>query len=91
VRKALGATQREILWQFLVESGLLTTLGGLAGLAIGYALALVVTTFTPLEAVIPLWSVAAALLGAAVTGVVFGLIPAWRAANLMPVDALRAE
>lgn len=91
VRKALGATRREILWQFLVESGLLTTLGGLAGLAIGYALALVVTTFTPLEAVIPLWSVAAALLGAAVTGVVFGLIPAWRAANLMPVDALRAE
>lgn len=91
VRKALGATRREILWQFLVESGLLTTLGGVAGLGIGYALALIVTTFTPLEAIIPLWSVAAALLGAALTGIVFGLVPAWRAASLLPVEALRAE
>jgi len=91
IRKALGATRREILWQFLVESGLLTTLGGVAGLVIGYTLAFTVSTFTVVDASIPLWSVGVAILGALVTGVIFGLIPAYRAARLQPVEALRAE
>ena len=91
VRKALGATKREILWQFLVEASFLTMLGGAAGLAIGGGLAYGVAAFTPLPARIPLWSIAVALLAAALTGIVFGLIPAYRAARMEPVEALRFE
>jgi putative ABC transport system permease protein len=91
VRKALGATRREILWQFLVEAGFLTLLGGAAGLAFGALLSWGAATLTPIPARIPLWSVVASLVAAAVTGMVFGLLPAWRAARLEPVEALRAE
>lgn len=91
VRKALGATRREILWQFLVEAGVLTMLGGAAGLIIGGTLAYATAHFTPIPARIPLWSVGAALASAALTGMLFGLIPAYRAARLQPVEALRAE
>jgi putative ABC transport system permease protein len=91
VRKALGATRREILWQFLVEAGVLTMLGGAAGLILGAALAYATAAFTPIPARIPLWSVAAALASATLTGMLFGLLPAYRAARLEPVEALRAE
>jgi len=91
IRKALGARRSEILWQFLVEAGLLTGLGGAAGLAMGGSLAGLLAAFTPVPASIPLWSVIVALLGATLTGVVFGLIPALRASKLEPVEALRAE
>jgi putative ABC transport system permease protein len=91
VRKALGATRREILWQFLVEAGFLTLLGGAAGLILGAVIAFVTAELTPIPARIPLWSVATALIVAALTGMLFGLLPAWRAARLQPVVALRAE
>ncbi|MDT8367696.1 MAG: ABC transporter permease [Longimicrobiales bacterium] len=91
IRKAIGARRVEILWQFLVEAGLLTGMGGAAGLAMGGAIAGVVAAFTPVPASIPLWSVVLALLGATLTGVVFGLAPALRASRLEPVEALRAE
>jgi putative ABC transport system permease protein len=91
IRKAIGARRSEILWQFLVEAGLLTGLGGAAGLAMGGALAALVAAFTPVPASIPLWSVVVALLGATLTGVLFGLLPALRASRLEPVEALRAE
>ncbi len=91
VRKALGATRREILWQFLVEAGVLTMLGGAAGLILGAAAAFATAHFTPIPARIPLWSIAAALASAAFTGMLFGLLPAYRAARLQPVEALRAE
>lgn len=91
IRKALGATRGEILWQFLVESGVLTLLGGATGLLLGGGLAALVATFTPVPASIPLWSVVVALLAAAVTGMLFGLVPALRAARMAPVEALRHE
>jgi putative ABC transport system permease protein len=91
VRKALGATRREILWQFLVEAGVLTMLGGAAGLILGGALAYATAALTPIPARIPLWSVAVALASATLTGMLFGLLPAYRAARLEPVEALRAE
>jgi len=91
VRKALGATRREILWQFLVEAGVLTMFGAGVGLLLGAAAAFSVAHFTPIPARIPLWSVAAALGAAAFTGMVFGILPAQRAARLEPVEALRAE
>ena len=91
IRKAVGATRREILWQFLVEASFLTFLGAAVGLLAGWGLAEVVARFTPLPAAIPLWSVAAALGMAALTGMLFGLLPAYRASRLEPVDALRYE
>jgi putative ABC transport system permease protein len=91
VRKALGATRREILWQFLVEAGVLTFFGAAVGLIMGALLAFGVAKFTPIPARIPIWSVIAALGAAAFTGMVFGILPAQRAARLEPVEALRAE
>jgi putative ABC transport system permease protein len=91
VRKAVGATRREILWQFLVEAGVLTLMGGAAGLLLGGAAAKGVEAATPIPASIPLWSVLAALGMALLTGMLFGLLPAMRASKLEPVDALRYE
>jgi putative ABC transport system permease protein len=91
VRKAVGATRREILWQFLVEAGVLTLMGGATGMIIGAIGAEAVEASTPIPAVIPLWSVVAALAMALLTGMLFGLLPAVRASNLEPVDALRHE
>ena len=91
IRKALGATRADILWQFLVESATLTLLGGAMGLLLGGGLAWILATVTPVPASIPLWSVVAALTTAALTGIVFGLVPALRAARMAPVDALRFE
>ncbi|MEJ2538928.1 MAG: ABC transporter permease [Gemmatimonadota bacterium] len=91
VRKALGATRREILWQFLVEAGVLTVLGAVVGLLLGGGLAYLVASLTPVPARIPFWSVILALGAAAFTGMVFGIVPAQRAARMEPVDALRAE
>jgi len=91
VRKALGATKREILWQFLVEASTLTLMGGAAGMALGGLIAYAVAQTTPLPAAVPLWAVVAALGAAAFTGIVFGIYPAARAARLDPVEALRYE
>lgn len=91
VRKALGATRREILWQFLVESSTVTLVGGAIGMLAGALLTFLVQAVTPIPAAIPLWAVLAALVMAAVSGIIFGLWPAWRAARLDPVVALRYE
>jgi putative ABC transport system permease protein len=91
VRKALGATRREIMFQFLIEAATLTLLGGAIGMALGGAIAWVVQRFTPIPATVPIWSIVAALAASAVTGVFFGLYPANRAARLDPVEALRYE
>ena len=91
VRKAVGATRQEILWQFLVESAVLTLLGGATGMALGAAMAEGVARITPIPATIPLWAVVTALAMAIVTGMLFGIIPAYRASRLEPVHALRHE
>ncbi|MDH3496147.1 MAG: ABC transporter permease [Gemmatimonadota bacterium] len=91
VRKALGATRREILWQFLVEAATLTLVGGAVGMVLGGIIAFIVAQSTPLPAEVPLWSVVAALAAAAFTGILFGIYPAARAARLDPVEALRYE
>jgi putative ABC transport system permease protein len=91
IRKALGATQSSILWQFLVEAATLTAAGAAVGLMGGAALAWGVERWTPLPASIPPEAVISALVASAATGMVFGLAPAVRAARLDPVEALRHE
>jgi putative ABC transport system permease protein len=91
VRKALGATKGTILWQFLVEAATLTVIGASTGLLIGGGLAYLIRRFTPVEATIPPMAIVAALVTSAITGIVFGLLPAFRAARLDPVEALRYE
>ena len=91
IRKAVGANRKAIRMQFLVETVLLSTIGGLIGVAAGWSLAQLVAATTPLPARVTLWSVGVALALGAGTGIIFGVYPATRAARLDPITALRAE
>jgi putative ABC transport system permease protein len=89
VRKAIGAKRRTILLQFLIEAASICMLGGAAGLAITYAVTLGVSRFFPVSMSLPVMGLA--LLVSLLTGVVSGFFPAWRAARMNPLDALRNE
>lgn len=91
ITKALGAKKRDILWQFLVESAVISGLGGLVGLLLGYGLVRTISKFTGLTAVFSPQVVAVAVLFSLFVGVFFGIYPANKAANLNPIEALRAE
>jgi len=88
LRKALGARRRDVLWQILAESIILSTLGGIIGTALGSAAGTAVGAATPVPATIHPWSVALAIGMTAVVGLFFGLYPASRAADLDPIAAL---
>ncbi|NJD29349.1 MAG: FtsX-like permease family protein [Chloroflexi bacterium] len=91
LRKALGATRRDIRNQFLVEAVTLTTFGGLAGIALGLAAGLAISAATPIIAVVSPTAILIAVGISVAVGMIFGLYPASRAANLQPIAALRAE
>jgi putative ABC transport system permease protein len=91
VRKALGATRATILWQFLVEAVTLTGIGAIIGLVCGTGVAVLIKSLTPVAASVPPIAVVAALATSCVTGVLFGMLPAAKAAKLDPVVALRYE
>jgi putative ABC transport system permease protein len=91
LRKALGARQRDILLQFLIEAVLLCVVGGLIGIGLGVGSSLLVAAVSPLPAVIAWWSPALAFTVSAAVGVFFGVAPARRAGRLDPVVALRTE
>jgi putative ABC transport system permease protein len=96
LRRAIGATPRSILVQFLLEAATLSFVGGLLGVVAGAFLSWLVaigarSAIGRWELTLPPWSIALGLGLAVVTGLVFGILPAWRAARVSPIDALRAE
>ena len=91
VRKAIGAVKRDIVTQFLTEAMTLSGIGGAIGVAVGLAIAAVVRNVSPLPTTTPLWSIAVGLLVSISIGLFFGIYPAYQAARLDPVDALRYE
>lgn len=91
IRKSIGARRSDILKQFLAESTMLSLFGGAIGISIAYALAKLVATLTPVPTVLPLFAVTVALIVSASVGLISGVYPAWRAARLDPIEALRAE
>jgi len=91
LRKALGARQRDILLQFLIEAVLLCVVGGVIGIGLGVGASLLTDAVSPIPAVIAWWSPALAFLVSAAVGIFFGVAPARRAGRLDPVVALRAE
>ena len=91
VRKAVGARQRDIVQQFLIEATLLSCIGGAVGIALAYGASWLLRTFTPLPAAFPPWAPPVAFVVCVAIGVFFGIHPARRAAGLDPIEALRTE
>nr|HQU86628.1 FtsX-like permease family protein [Pyrinomonadaceae bacterium] len=89
IRKALGARQSDILFQFLIEAGTLTGFGGVIGLTVGWLLTLLIRFVFP--SYVPLWAPIAGFVVSVMIGLIFGLFPAWKAARLDPIEALRYE
>ena len=91
IRRALGAKRRDIIQQFLIETTVMSGSGGLIGVALGLAAPPLVAKFSGIPVVVNFWSPVLAFLIAVMTGIVFGVYPAQRAAKLDPVEALRNE
>ncbi|GJQ29284.1 MAG: ABC transporter substrate-binding protein [Phycisphaerae bacterium] len=92
IRRALGATRRHIMWQFLVETGVLSAIGGLIGVGVGIGGSLLVGwAVKDMPTALTLWSILVSFAVATVTGLVFGLYPAKRAAAADPIEALRHD
>ena len=91
IRKAVGATRANILSQFLIEAVVLTGIGGLIGVIIGEIASLLMNAYSPLPAYVPWWAIVIGISVSGLIGIVFGLYPAWKAARLDPIEALRYE
>ena len=86
-----GARKRRILFQFLTEAAVLTLLGGIIGVAVGIALAYIISGVSAVPVAISGTAIVVAVLFSTLIGVIFGLIPSVKAANMNPIDALRYE
>jgi putative ABC transport system permease protein len=91
VRKAMGARKQDIMWQFLIESVVMSVIGGLLGIGLGILASYLITTYGNLTPLISLSSISVSFLFASFVGVFFGIYPAWKAANSNVIDALRYE
>ena len=91
IRRALGAKKKDIVVQFLIETVMLSGAGGVIGVALGLAIPLVITHFAEMVTIIEFWAPALAFSISVITGVLFGIYPAFRAAGMNPVEALRHE
>jgi putative ABC transport system permease protein len=89
IRKSLGARRRDILWQFVIESGMMASMGGIAGVVFAVVIARVVNVFFTAE--IPLVAVVVGVGLSTAVGLFFGIYPAKKAARLEPIEALRSE
>jgi putative ABC transport system permease protein len=90
IRKALGARQADILKQFLFESATLSAIGGITGLILAKLLGVIITAYV-FQTIIPIWAAIVAIGVSAIVGILAGLFPAWKAARLDPIEALRAD
>ena len=91
VRKAVGAMRGDIVWQFLTEATTLSGIGGVLGVALGFAISMAVARFSPIPASTPWWAVVLGLAVSVSVGLFFGIYPAWKAATLDPIESLRYE
>ena len=91
IRRAIGAKRRQIIGQFLIETVVLSSLGGVIGIGIGLMIPWLITAFAKMPTVVPAYGVVLSLCISVGVGVIFGLYPAIRAANLDPIQALRHE
>ena len=91
IRKSIGARRSDILKQFLSESTLLSLVGGATGVGIAYSVAKLVAVLTPVPTALPPIAVAVALFVSGSVGLISGVYPAWKAAGLDPIEALRAD
>jgi putative ABC transport system permease protein len=91
IRKAIGAVKRDIVIQFLTEAMALSAIGGAIGISVGLAISTIVGKVSPLATATPLWSILVGLCVSISIGLFFGIYPAWKAAKLDPVEALRYE
>jgi putative ABC transport system permease protein len=91
IRKAIGALRRDIITQFLIEAMTLSAIGGIIGVLVGLAIALLVRNVSPLATATPLWSILVGLIVSISIGLFFGIYPAMKAATLDPIEALRYE
>ena len=91
LKKAIGAKKSRILWQFLTEAAVLTSLGGIVGVGAGIGLAAIISRVTSAPVAISVPSIIIAVVFSTVIGIIFGLLPSFKAANLNPIDALRHE
>jgi putative ABC transport system permease protein len=91
IRRAIGAKQRQIISQFLIETVVLSSIGGVLGIGLGVVLPWAITHATKMPTIITMWSILLSLGISVAVGIVFGLYPAFRASRLDPIEALRHE
>lgn len=91
IRRAMGARRRDILAQFVVEALLVSLIGGIIGVFVGYGLPFLITLYAGWKTIVEPWTIALAFGVSAATGIGFGIYPARQAALLNPIDALRYE